>query len=59
MLNGQAAEQDIKHLIDNGVFGIDLIKHNLVVFRNGEIALQTLPALLDIVPEARLNLAIQ
>lgn len=58
MFNGQAAEQDIKHLIDSGVFGIDLIKHNLVVFRNGEGALQTLPALLDIVPEARLNLAI-
>lgn len=58
MFNGQAAEQDIKHLIDSGVFGIDLIKHNLVVFRSGEGALQTLPALLDIVPEARLNLAI-
>lgn len=58
MFNGQAAEQDIKHLIDSGSFGIDLIKHNLVVFRNGEGALQILPALLDIVPEARLNLAI-
>jgi intraflagellar transport protein 56 len=58
MFNGQAAEQDIKHLIDSGVFGIDLIKHNLVVFRNGEGALQVLPQLLDIVPEARLNLAI-
>lgn len=58
MFNGQAAEQDIKHLIDSGVFGIDLIKHNLVVFRNGEGALQVLPQLIDIVPEARLNLAI-
>lgn len=58
MFNGQAAEQDIKHLIDSGSFGIDLIRHNLVVFRSGEGALQILPALLDIVPEARLNLAI-
>ncbi|CAO1326743.1 unnamed protein product [Diamesa hyperborea] len=58
MFNGQAAEQDIKHLLDNGIFGTDLIKHNLVVFRNGESALQILPQLLDIVPEARLNLAI-
>jgi intraflagellar transport protein 56 len=58
MFNGQAAEQDIKHLLDTGVFGIDLIRHNLVVFRNGEGALQVLPELLDIIPEARLNLAI-
>lgn len=59
MFNGQAAEQDIKHLLDHGErFGIDLIRHNLVVFRNGEGALQVLPELLDIIPEARLNLAI-
>lgn len=60
MFNGQAAEQDIKHILDTGVdrFGIDLIRHNLVVFRNGEGALQILPDLLDIIPEARLNLAI-
>lgn len=60
MFNGQAAEQDIKHLIDNSTdrFGIDLLRHNLVVFRNGEGALQVLPDLLDIIPEARLNLAI-
>ena len=58
MFNGNAAEQDIKHLLDTGVFGIDLIQHNLVVFRNGEGALQVLPDLLDIIPEARLNLAI-
>jgi intraflagellar transport protein 56 len=36
----------------------ELIKHNLVVFRNGENALQVFPKLLDIIPEARLNLAI-
>lgn len=58
MFNGQAAEQDIKHLLETGVFGLDLIRHNLVVFRNGEGANQVLPGLLDIIPEARLNLAI-
>ena len=36
----------------------DLIKHNLVVFRNGESALQVLPNLIDVLPEARLNLVI-
>ena len=36
----------------------DLLRHNLVVFRNGENALQVLPPLLDLMPEARLNLVI-
>jgi len=36
----------------------DLLQHNLSVFRNGENALQVLPPLLDIIPEARLNLVI-
>ena len=39
-------------------FGSDLLQHNLVVFRNGEGALQTLPPLVDVIPEARLNLVI-
>ncbi|XP_049287602.1 intraflagellar transport protein 56 [Anopheles funestus] len=58
LFNGRAAEQEIKHLVESGTFGADLIRHNLVVFRNGEGALQVLPQLIDIVPEARLNLAI-
>ena len=58
LYNGRAAEQEIKNLLDTGTLGADLIKHNLVVFRNGEGALQVLPSLVDIVPEARLNLAI-
>ena len=41
-----------------GSFGKDLLQHNLVVFRNGEGALQTLPPLVDVIPEARLNLVI-
>lgn len=36
----------------------DLIKHNVVVFNNGQKALQILPKLVDTVPEAKLNLAI-
>ena len=40
------------------IFGSDLLQHNLVVFRNGEGALQTLPPLVDVIPEARLNLVI-
>ena len=35
-----------------------MLQHNLVVFRNGEGALQTLPPLVDVIPEARLNLVI-
>lgn len=58
MFNGQAAEQDIKHLLETSIFGLELIRHNLVVFKGGEGAMQVLPSLLDIIPEARLNLAI-
>jgi len=36
----------------------DLLRHNLVVFRTGEHALQVLPPLLEIIPEAKLNLVI-
>ncbi|XP_037892125.1 intraflagellar transport protein 56 [Glossina fuscipes] len=58
LFSGRVAEQEIKNISDNGTFGADLIRHNLVVFRNGEGALQVLPTLLNIIPEARLNLAI-
>ena len=36
----------------------DLLRHNLVVLRGGENALQTLPPLVEIFPEAKLNLII-
>ena len=39
-------------------FGKDLLHHNLVVYRAGESALQILPPLVDVIPEARLNLVI-
>lgn len=62
LYNGKAAENELKQLIDrsssNFSFGKELIRHNLVVFRNGELAYQILPSLVDVVPEARLNLGI-
>jgi len=62
LYNGKAAEAELKVLIDLQSFSYnvenDVVKHNLVVFRSGESALQVLPRLLDVVPEARLNLVI-
>lgn len=62
LYNGRAAENELKQLIDNSSpnfsFAKELIRHNLVVFRNGELAYQVLPSLIDIIPEAKLNLAI-
>lgn len=62
LYNGKAAETELKKVLDTSnlakLYGAELLQHNLVVFRNGEGALQTLPKLLDVVPEARLNLAI-
>ncbi|GAX82244.1 hypothetical protein CEUSTIGMA_g9672.t1 [Chlamydomonas eustigma] len=61
MYNGKAAESELKTLaeLSGGTYlENDLIRHNLVVFRGGESALQTLPQLGDIPPEARLNLVI-
>ncbi|KAJ9450065.1 Intraflagellar transport protein 56-like protein [Diplonema papillatum] len=62
LYNGKAAEAELKPLLDlqDASYNVenDLVKHNLVVFRNGENALQVLPRLLDVVPEARLNLVI-
>jgi hypothetical protein len=34
------------------------VKHNLVVFLNGDQALKVLPQLIDFIPEAKLNLVI-
>jgi len=62
LYNGKAAEAELKNLSDvcssSFKFASDLIKHNLVVFRGGEGALQVLPPLIDVIPEARLNLVI-
>uniref|UniRef100_A0A3Q3RE38 Intraflagellar transport protein 56 n=1 Tax=Monopterus albus TaxID=43700 RepID=A0A3Q3RE38_MONAL len=62
LYNGKAAEAELKNLIDisscSFEFAKELIQHNLVVFRGGEGALQVLPPLIDVFPEARLNLVI-
>eukprot|EP00931_Biecheleriopsis_adriatica_P035026 TRINITY_DN2018_c0_g2_i1.p1 TRINITY_DN2018_c0_g2~~TRINITY_DN2018_c0_g2_i1.p1 ORF type:complete len:562 (+),score=167.22 TRINITY_DN2018_c0_g2_i1:211-1896(+) len=63
LYNGKAAEAELKVLQQASSSGNifqehDLLQHNLVVFRNGENAVQVLPPLLDIIPEARLNLVI-
>ncbi|RKO86192.1 Tetratricopeptide repeat protein 26 [Blyttiomyces helicus] len=62
LYNGKAAEAELKALTEkmspNLKFADCLLEHNLVVFRNGEGALQVFPPLLDVVPEARLNLVI-
>jgi intraflagellar transport protein 56 len=63
LYDGKAAEAELKSLMDLLAssahnFDSDLIRHNLVVFRTGENALQILPPLVDIIPEAKLNLII-
>lgn len=61
--DGKAAEQELKVMIDmlassSMNFDNDLVRHNLVVFRNGENALKVLPPLVEHLPEARMNLVI-
>ncbi|KAG0730255.1 Intraflagellar transport protein 56 [Chionoecetes opilio] len=62
LYNGKAAEQELRALQDVTssplTFAQELVRHNLVVFRGGESALQVLPPLVDVIPEARLNLVI-
>lgn len=62
LYNGKVAEQELKVLLDlqsvSFKFENDLVKHNLVVFKGGENALQVLPPVVDLIPEARLNLVI-
>ncbi|KYN13523.1 Tetratricopeptide repeat protein 26, partial [Trachymyrmex cornetzi] len=62
LYDGNAAQVEMKQLIEkiSSSFSSshDLIRHNTVVFRGGENALQILPNLVDVIPEARLNLVI-
>eukprot|EP00794_Sanderia_malayensis_P009225 gene9225-10198_t len=62
LYNGKAAEAELKALKEIASpsfnFAKDLIKHNFVVFRGGDGALQVLPPLLDALPEAKLNLVV-
>ena len=63
LYNGKAAEAELKSLQNAVKVGDvleenDLLRHNLVVFRGGENAMQVLPPLVDVIPEARLNLVV-
>ena len=62
LYNGKAAEAELRILLDaippSFDFGRDILRHNLAIFRGGEGALQTLPSLIGVLPEARFNLAI-
>ncbi|KAM7538629.1 hypothetical protein Aperf_G00000050619 [Anoplocephala perfoliata] len=62
LYNGKVAAAELKSLQEssspNLSYAKDLINHNLVVFKNGEGALQALPPLIDVLPEAKLNLII-
>ena len=60
LFNGRSAENELKTLQEFGKSLIEesLIKHNSCVFRDGENAMQALPKLIDLIPEARLNLIV-
>lgn len=63
LFDGRAAEEQLKGMIEllsasSQNFDNDLLRHNTVVFRKGDNALQVLPPLCDTIPEARLNLVI-
>lgn len=63
LYDGKNAEAELKTMLDQLNSSAthvdnDLVRLNLVVFRNGENAQQALPPLLDLIPEARLNLVI-
>ena len=63
LYNGKTAEDELKMLekvphTGNLFQDNDLLRHNLVVLRNGENAMQTLPPLVDVIPEGKLNLVI-
>lgn len=63
LYNGKAAEEDLKMIEKMPHSGDlfqdnDLLRHNIVIMRNGENAKQVLPPLVDVIPEAKLNLVI-
>ena len=60
LFNGRSAEQELKVLQEHGksLMEDSLIKHNACVFRGGENSMQVLPKLIDLIPEARLNMVV-
>ncbi len=61
LYNGKQAAGELKPLTDAGhaLSENDLIRHNMVVFKDGANALQVLPPLVEFIPEARLNLVVR
>merc|ERR1711990_1353326 len=63
LFDGKSAENELKNLMEllsasSQNMENDLIRHNLVVYRKGANALQVLPPLVGVMPEARLNLVV-
>ena len=62
LYNGKAAEAELTKFESEAsrsfTYAKEIMKHNMVVFQNGEGALQVLPPLVDVIVEARLNLVI-
>lgn len=61
LYKGSVAENELRTIVEQSAnvgFGYDLVNHNLVVFQDGEGAMQVFPSLVDVIPEARLNLVI-
>jgi intraflagellar transport protein 56 len=62
LYSGKNAETELEALSEltssSFEYAQELIKHNMVVFKGGEKALQILYPLIDVLPEARLNLVI-
>uniref|UniRef100_A0A8R1TIZ8 TPR_REGION domain-containing protein n=1 Tax=Onchocerca volvulus TaxID=6282 RepID=A0A8R1TIZ8_ONCVO len=62
LYNGKTAAKELQKLQNGKASGVifvkNLISHNTVVFHEGNAALQILPPLIDILPEAKLNLII-
>ena len=60
LYNGNTALEEVKDIedLDKVLKDNELLRHNMVVFTDGQKALQVLPPLVNIIPEAKLNLAI-
>eukprot|EP00696_Hemimastix_kukwesjijk_P008983 gnl/Hemi2/21347_TR7100_c0_g1_i1.p1 gnl/Hemi2/21347_TR7100_c0_g1~~gnl/Hemi2/21347_TR7100_c0_g1_i1.p1 ORF type:complete len:557 (-),score=194.83 gnl/Hemi2/21347_TR7100_c0_g1_i1:316-1986(-) len=58
LVDGAAAEAEIKGLLESPfATESDVVQHNLVVYRNGQNAIPVLGPLVELIPEARINLA--
>lgn len=60
LYNGSAAKDELRVLTEKGydLSDSDIISHNVVVFDDGKNAMRVLPGLVDVLPEARLNLVV-